>query len=261
MQLLVLVVHSTTVIECTVVIAGTLRAVRGEDVVAGLEHLTRSGEGRVSLGQIYHKLVNFTVGSRCATVENLLRLGVECQESVVLLCVVLTDVVTAGELFGEFVEVEVCAERFGDYSLEVFLSRELVDGIHQPSVAVVVRTLTGIAVERSLGAGEEEVVLAVRIVLFLRLGRNEYDGVVSLHKREGAQVESRIAGFGFFDVSAQTLDGLRGVRAVSFGMRPLVGVFRIAGFSDLLHFELPSTIRCGGVEVLVRRICKILVFV
>ena len=261
MQLLVLVVHSTTVIECTVVIAGTLRAVRGEDVVAGLEHLTRSGEGRVSLGQIYHKLVNFTVGSRCATVENLLRLGVECQESVVLLCVVLTDVVTAGELFGEFVEVEVCAERFGDYSLEVFLSRELVDGIHQPSVAVVVRTLTGIAVERSLGAGEEEVVLAVRIVLFLRLGRNEYDGVVSLHKREGAQVERRIAGFGFFDVSAQTLDGLRGVRAVSFGMRPLVGVFRIAGFSDLLHFELPSTIRCGGVEVLVRRICKILVFV
>ena len=62
MQLLVLVVHSTTVIECTVVIAGTLRAVRGEDVVAGLEHLTGSGEGRVSLGQIYHELVDFCIG-------------------------------------------------------------------------------------------------------------------------------------------------------------------------------------------------------
>ena len=261
MQLLVLIVHCATVVKCTVVIAGTLRAVGSEDVVTGLEHLTRGGEGGVSLGQIYHELIDLVVGSRCATVEDLLRLVVECHEGVVLRLVVLTDVVTAGELPGEFIHVEVGTERFGDHSLEVFFGSELVGGVYQPCVAVVVRALAGIAVERRLGAGEQEVVLAVLVVLLFRFGRNEHDGVVAIHKGEGAQVEILVVGTSFFHVSANALDGFGCVNTVSLGMRPLVRVFGILDFSDLLHFDLPSTIRSGGVEVLVRRICKILVFV
>ena len=261
MQLLVLIVHCTTVVKCTVVIAGTLRAVGSEDVVTGLEHLTRGGEGGVSLGQIYHELIDLVVGSRCATVEDLLRLVVECHEGVVLRLVVLTDVVTARELLGEFIHVEVGTERFGDHSLEVFLGSELVGGVHQPRVAVVVRALAGIAVERRLGAAEQEVVLAVLVVLLFRFGRNEHDGVVTIHKGEGAQVEILVVGTSRFHVSANALDGFGCVNPVSLGMRPLVGVFGILDSSDLLHFDLPSTIRSGGVEVLVRRICKILVFV
>ena len=261
MQLLVLIVHCTTVVKCTVVIAGTLRAVGSEDVVTGLEHLTRGGEGGVSLGQICYELIDLGVGSRCATVEDLLRLVVECHEGVVLRLVVLTDVVTAGELLGEFIHVEVGTERFGNHSLEVFLGSELVGGVYQPCVAVVVRALAGIAVERRLGAGEQEVVLAVLVVLLFRFGRNEHDGVVAIHKGEGAQVEILVVGTSLFHVSANALDGFGSVNTVSLGMRPLEGVFGILGSSDLLHFDLPSTIRSGGVEVLVRRICKILVFV
>ena len=109
-QLIVLLVHCAAIIECTTVIAGLLRAVRGEDVVTGLEHLTRSGEGSVSLGQIDDELVNVGFGCFSSAVEDLLRLVVKCQERVILYLVVFTDVVTARELLRELIDAEVCAE-------------------------------------------------------------------------------------------------------------------------------------------------------
>ena len=109
-QLLVLLVYCTTVIECTVVIFFILRAVGGEDVVAGLEHLTRSGEGSVSLGQIDDELVDVRFGCFGSAVEDFLRLVVKCQERLILCLVVFTDVVTARELLRELIDAEVCTE-------------------------------------------------------------------------------------------------------------------------------------------------------